>query len=197
MLEVSETLISVFLGVGLAASVGFRVFLPLFILSLSAYFGVLPLNESWQWVGSMSALITLGLATILEIGAYYIPVFDNLLDTIAVPLAAIAGTAVVVSTAANLDPVVTWSLAIIAGGGTATAIKGSSAATRATSTTTTAGLANPIVSTVETGSATALSIAAIFLPILAIVLVVLILVGVFFFFKKIRSTFKTKVNEEN
>lgn len=193
MLEISETLISVFLGVGLAASVGFRVFLPLFILSLSAYFGVIPLNESWQWVGSMSALITLGLATVLEISAYYIPVFDNLLDTIAVPLAAIAGTAVVVSTAANLDPVITWSLAIIAGGGTATAIKGSSATTRAASTTTTGGLANPIVSTVETGSATALSVVAIFLPLLAIVLVVVILVGVFFFFKKIRSTFKSKV----
>ncbi|MGB1269646.1 MAG: DUF4126 domain-containing protein [Flavobacteriaceae bacterium] len=190
MLEISETLISVFLGIGLAASVGFRVFLPLFLLSLSAYFDVIPLNESWQWVGSMSALITLGLATVLEICAYYIPVFDNLLDTIAVPLAAIAGTAVVVSTAANLDPVVTWSLAIIAGGGTATAIKGSSAATRTASTTTTGGLANPIVSTIETGSATALSFAAIFLPLVAIVLVVLILIGVFFFFKKIKSTFK-------
>lgn len=193
MLEISETLISVFLGVGLAASVGFRVFLPLFILSLSAYFGVIPLNESWQWVGSISALITLGLATVLEISAYYIPVFDNLLDTIAVPLAAIAGTAVVVSTAANLDPVVTWSLAIIAGGGTATAIKGGSAATRTASTTTTAGLANPIVSTVETGSATALSIAAIFLPILAIIIVVVLLIGVYFFFKKLRSTFKSSV----
>jgi hypothetical protein len=193
MLEISETLISVFLGVGLAASVGFRVFLPLFILSLSAYFGIIPLNESWMWVGSLSALITLGLATVLEISAYYIPVFDNLLDTIAVPLAAIAGTAVVVSTAANLDPVVTWSLAIIAGGGTATAIKGSSAATRTASTTTTAGLANPIVSTVETGSATALSIAAIFLPILAIIIVVVLLIGVYFFFKKIRSTFKNDV----
>lgn len=193
MLEISETLISVFLGLGLAASVGFRVFLPLFILSLSAYFGIIPLNESWMWVGSLSALITLGLATVLEISAYYIPVFDNLLDTIAVPLAAIAGTAVVVSTAANLDPVVTWSLAIIAGGGTATAIKGSSAATRTASTTTTAGLANPIVSTVETGSATALSIAAIFLPILAIIIVVVLLIGVYFFFKKIRSTFKNGV----
>ncbi|MGB0896654.1 MAG: DUF4126 domain-containing protein, partial [Flavobacteriaceae bacterium] len=162
MLELSETLISVFLGIGLAASVGFRVFLPLLILSISAYFNIIPLNESWQWAGSISALIIFGLATLLEIVAYYIPVFDNLLDTIAVPLAAIAGTAVVVSTAANLDPVVTWSLAIIAGGGTATAIKGSSATTRTASTATTAGVANPVISTVETGTATALSLTAIF-----------------------------------
>ncbi|MGB0973374.1 MAG: DUF4126 domain-containing protein [Flavobacteriaceae bacterium] len=189
MLELSETLISVFLGIGLAASVGFRVFLPLLILSISAYFNIIPLNESWQWAGSISALIIFGLATLLEIVAYYIPVFDNLLDTIAVPLAAIAGTAVVVSTAANLDPVVTWSLAIIAGGGTATAIKGSSATTRTASTATTAGVANPVISTVETGTATALSLTAIFLPLLAIVIVVLLLIGVYVMFKKLRSKF--------
>lgn len=192
MLETTETLISIFLGIGLAASVGFRIFVPLFALSLASYFGVIPLNESWEWVGSITAICTLGIATILEVLAYYIPVFDNLLDTIAVPLAAIAGTAVVVSTAANLDPIVTWSLAIIAGGGTAAAIKGSAATTRAATTTTTAGLANPIVATVETGGATAMSVVAIFLPILAIVLVVGILFGVFFFFKKIRSKFKKK-----
>jgi len=192
MLETTETLISLFLGIGLAASVGFRVFVPLFALSLASYFGVIPLNESWEWIGSITAICTLGFATILEVLAYYIPVFDNLLDTIAVPLAAIAGTAIVVSTAANLDPIVTWSLAIIAGGGTAVAIKGSAATTRVASTSTTAGLANPIVSTVETGSATVMSAVAIFLPILAIVIVIGLLLGVFFFFKKIRSKLKKK-----
>ena len=84
----AETLISVFLGVGLAASVGFRVFLPLFALSLAAYFGVWELNESWQWIGSTAALVTLGVATLVEIFGYYIPYLDNLLDSIAVPLAA-------------------------------------------------------------------------------------------------------------
>jgi len=192
MLEFSETILSIFLGVGLAASVGFRVFLPLFVLSLAAYFEVIPLNESWQWVGSLTAIVTLGLATILEIGAYYIPWFDNLLDTIAVPLAAIAGTAVMVSTVANLDPLLTLGLAIIAGGGTATAIKGSAATTRATSSAVSAGFTNPVVSTVETGGATAMSILAISIPVLAVVVVVLLLIGVFYFFKKFRKLFKTK-----
>ena len=115
---ISDTLLSIFLGIGLAASVGFRVFLPLFALSLVSHFGVWELNESWQWVGSLAAVITLGVATIVEIVAYYIPYLDNLLDSIAIPLAAIAGTAVMVSTVADLNPVITWSLAIIAGGGT-------------------------------------------------------------------------------
>ena len=185
MLELSETIISIFLGVGLAASVGFRVFVPLFALSLASYFNLIPLNENWQWIGSLTALVTLGIATILEIFAYYIPWFDNLLDTIAVPLAAVAGTAVMVSTMANLDPLITWSLAIIAGGGTAAAIKGSASTTRLASTATTGGVANPVVSTVETGASTVMSALSIFLPVIAIIFVVLILIGVFFFFKKI------------
>lgn len=192
MLELSETIISIFLGIGLAASVGFRVFVPLFALSLAAYLDVIPLNESWQWIGSMTALVTLGFATILEIFAYYIPWFDNLLDTIAVPLAAVAGTAVMVSTAANLDPIVTWALAIIAGGGTAAAIKGTAATTRATSTATTGGIANPIVATVETGGATAMSALSIFIPIIAAIVAILMVIGSFFFFKKVRTFFKKK-----
>jgi len=65
---------------------------------------VIPLNESWEWIRSITALCTLGFANILEVFAYYIPVFDNLLDTTAVRL---SGTAVVESTAANLDTIVT------------------------------------------------------------------------------------------
>jgi len=187
----TETIISIFLGVGLAASVGFRVFLPLFALSLASYFGVWELNESWQWIGSIAALITLGVATLAEIFAYFIPWVDNLLDSIAIPLAAIAGTAVMVSTVANLDPVVTWSLAIIAGGGTATAIKGAGASTRLASTVTTGGVANPLVSTVETGTAVVVTAASIFAPIFAAFLVIVILVFVFMIYRRLRPRAKS------
>ncbi len=182
----SETIISIFLGIGLAASTGFRVFLPLFALSLAAYFDVWDLNESWSWIGSLAAVITLGAATLAEIFAYFIPWVDNALDSLAIPLAAIAGTAVMVSTIANLDPVVTWSLAIIAGGGTATAIKGANAAGRLTSTTTTGGVANPIVSTVETGTALTVTTASIFAPIFAVILVIIILAFIFSIYRKLR-----------
>ncbi|NAS30379.1 DUF4126 family protein [Flavobacteriaceae bacterium R38] len=182
----SETIISIFLGIGLATSVGFRVFLPLFALSLAAYFNLWELNESWQWIGSLGALITLGVATIVEIFAYYIPWVDNLLDSMALPLATVAGTAVMVSTIADLSPMITWTLAIIAGGGTATAIKGASATTRLGSTATTGGLANPIVSSVETGTAVVVSTASVMAPILGIILVIIILSMVFLFYRKIR-----------
>lgn len=182
----SETIISIFLGIGLAASAGFRVFLPLFALSLAAYFDVWDLNENWIWIGSVPALITLGVATVAEIFAYFIPWVDNALDSLAIPLAAIAGTAVMVSTVANLDPVITWSLAIIAGGGTAAAIKGANATGRLASTATTGGVANPIVSTVETGAAATVTTASIFAPIVAVFLVIIILAFIFSIYHKLR-----------
>ncbi|MDO6597966.1 DUF4126 domain-containing protein [Oceanihabitans sp. 2_MG-2023] len=184
----TETILSVFLGVGLAASVGFRVFVPLFALSLVAHFNVWELNDSWQWVGSLTAVITLGVATIVEIFAYYIPYVDNLLDSIAIPLAAIAGTAVMVSTVADLSPVITWALAIIAGGGTAAAVAGTSSVTRLASTTTTAGFANPVVATIETGTSIIMTIISIFIPVLAILLVLIILLVIFRLYKKFKSS---------
>lgn len=176
-----DTLISIALGIGLAASSGFRVFLPLFALSLSAYFGMWPLNESWQWLASTNALIILGIAAITESLSYLIPFVDNLLDTIAVPLAGLAGTAVVASTAADLSPAVTWTLAIIAGGGAAAAIKGASATTRMASTATTGGLANPVFSVFETGMAVVMSVLSLFVPVLAVFLVVAV---VFWLYRK-------------
>jgi hypothetical protein len=178
-----ETIFSILLGIGLAASVGFRVFVPLFALSIASFYGIIPLNENWQWVGSTPAMMALGIATLVEIGAYLIPWLDNLLDTIAVPLAAVAGTAVMLSTMADLDPIITWSLAIIAGGGTATAIKSSTSTARLASTATTGGIANPIISTVESGTSIVLSILAFIAPVLAIMFVVIILWLMFKVFK--------------
>lgn len=182
-----ETIISICLGIGLSASVGFRVFLPLFALSLASYFDVWQLNDSWQWIGSSTALITLGVATIVEIFAYFIPYIDNLLDSVSVPLAALAGTAVMLSTVSDLSPVITWALAIIAGGGTAAAISGASTTTRLASTATTGGLANPLVSAIETGTAIIMSIISIFLPILAIILVTIVFFVIYKIYKKFKA----------
>lgn len=171
------TVFSLFLGIGLAAAAGFRIFLPLFVLSLVVKFGgsFINLDDSWMWIGSTPALITLGVAMLVEIGAYYIPIIDNLLDTVAVPLAGIAGTIAVGITLPEMNEVATWALAIIAGGGTASAISGTTAAARAVSTTTTAGAGNFLVNTGETFSSIVLSITAIVLAPLAFIFVLFIL----------------------
>lgn len=171
-----DVILGICLGVGLAASTGFRVFVPLFAMSLAAYFGILPLGENWQWLGSMTALVILGVASVVESVSYLVPVVDNLLDTIAVPLAGVAGTIVMASSLTDLSPAVTWALAIVAGGGAATAVKTTSAATRAVSTATTAGTANPVIGLAETGTAIGLSALSIFAPVVAAIVAVLGLV---------------------
>lgn len=104
----TELVASFFIGLGLAASVGFRVFLPLLVLSVASYFDIVPLSESWGWIGTLPAMMAFGAATVLEILAYFIPWFDNLLDTVAIPTATLAGTAVMASTMVELDPLWRW-----------------------------------------------------------------------------------------
>ncbi len=182
-----ETILSIFLGIGLASASGFRVFLPLFALSLASYFQVWELNSSWLWIGSIPALVTLGIATFAEIFAYYIPFIDNLLDTIAAPLAAIAGTVVMASTVVDISPMMTWALALIAGGGTATAMQGMTTVTRLASSVKTAGIGNPVVATAETGTAIGMSALSIFLPIVAIIVVVIVFILIYWIYKKFKA----------
>lgn len=181
-----EVAASIFLGLGLAASVGFRIFLPLLALSIAHHFELVPLNESWTWVSSSTAMTVFAVATVAEILAYFIPWLDNLLDTIALPTATLAGTAVMASTVMELDPLWRWALAIIAGGGTAGLIKGVNTKTRLTSSVTTAGIGNPVVSATETIFSAGLSALSIFLWPLAALAVILLLVALIFFYRKLR-----------
>jgi hypothetical protein len=184
---------SVFLGIGLAAAVGFRVFLPLLVLSLAGYYDYIPLNENWEWVGTLTTLIILCVATLVEIIGYYVPWFDNLLDTIAIPLAAVAGTAVMMATLGDMSPVISWVLAIIAGGGTAAVVKGNTSALRLSSTATTAGVANPVIATVETGTSTLISLLSVFIAPFAFLIVLYIFFGIYKFYKKLHKKDSSRI----
>ena len=113
-----DLMMSFVLGFCLAAATGFRVFIPLLVLSLASYFDIISINQDFEWVGSVTAVSLLSVAVIVEVFAYFIPWVDNLLDTITVPAATIAGTLVMFATLSGLDPTYTWALAIIAVGET-------------------------------------------------------------------------------
>ncbi|MBL7950179.1 MAG: DUF4126 domain-containing protein [Flavobacteriales bacterium] len=168
------------LGVGLAAACGLRVFLPLFFTSVLAHFNVgdVGLREGFGWLAEWPALLALGVATVAEAAAYYIPVMDHALDVIAVPLSTVAGTLVAMSTFVDLPPALSWGLALVAGGGVAGLVSAGTAAARLGSSLKTAGLGNPVVATAETGGAIGLSLLAWFIPLLALVLVLILLVAV-------------------
>ena len=173
-----DVIIALCTGLGLAAASGFRVFLPPFLLSIAVRADAVNVNlmdTPFEYFDSDVAVILLGVATVAEFSAYYVPWVDNLLDTIASPAAIIAGAGMTAIVLEGTDPVIQWSLAIIAGGGVTAAVQGATVITRGVSTAVTAGIGNPVVSTGENVASLILSILAIVLAPLAAVLVVILL----------------------
>jgi len=168
-----DTVLSLLIGLGLAAACGFRVFVPLLIMSLAsrAEVGHLALGGNFAWIGSTPALIAFSAATLLEIAGYYIPWVDNLLDTVATPTAVVAGVLVTASSLTDVSPFLKWTLAVVAGGGTTAVFQGFTAMARHVSSFTTGGLGNPVLATAEAGGSALLSVLAITLPVLAFLLV--------------------------
>src|ERR1700677_2408769 len=173
----SDLALSIVLGVALAAATGFRVFLPMLIVSGAAYTGHLHLDDSFAWLGTPSALIMLSVAALAEVLAYYIPIVDNLLDTVATPAAFVAGTIVSAGVMIDAPPMVRWTAAVIAGGGSARLTQRMTGILRAHSTVLTGGLGTSIIATAELGGAVLISFLALAAPTLAIALVVLFLIG--------------------
>lgn len=168
-----EILLSVAIGIGLAAACGFRVFVPLLILNLAALSGHLTLPEGFAWLGSTYATLAFTIAMLLEITGYYIPWIDHALDSLAAPASIIAGTITTAALAADLSPLLKWTTAIIAGGGMAGLVQASTAALRAKTSLSTGGVGNPIFSTFELGGSIFTALLAIFIPIVCLVLIIL------------------------
>ena len=167
--------LSIVLGVALAAATGFRVFLPMLVVSMASYTGHLSLGDGFAWLGTPAALTMLGAAALAEIAAYYIPGVDNLLDALATPAAFVAGTIVSAAVMTDLPPTVKWPAAIIAGGGVAGITQGVTAALRANSTVFTGGVGNLVLATLELGGALLVSLLALAAPVAALAVVILFL----------------------
>ena len=190
-------IISAFIGIGLAAATGLRVFMPMFAVSLASYLGWIPMNESFEWLAGLPTLITTGIAMVAEILAYYIPFIDHLLDTISVPLATIAGSVMFASQFADIGTFPQWALALIAGGGTAAAISSGFAGTRAASTATTGGLGNSVVATTETAGAGIMSFLALVAPVIAFIAAVALIITVLVLGKKLWRKFRNFNSDQN
>lgn len=165
-------------GLALSAAAGLRVFVPLLLTGAAARLGYLDLTPGMAWVGSDMALLAFATATAAEVAAYYVPWLDNALDAIATPAAVTAGVVATAAVTPDLPPLVRWTLAVVAGGGTAGLVQAGTALLRLKSTAFTAGLGNPAVATAELAGAVALSLLAVLAPILAVLgaaLVVLVL----------------------
>lgn len=172
-----DLFISICIGIGLAASSGFRIFIPLLAANIAALANIHQFGSGFEWLNGWTAFYILLTASIAEIIAYYIPWVDNILDHIAMPVAVAAGTLLSASfISADWAPALKWGLALLAGGGTAGIIHGGMGLLRLGATTTTGGIANPVVTTAENSASIGFSVMALLAPLVVIVIVVLLLI---------------------
>jgi Domain of unknown function (DUF4126) len=167
-----DTLVELMLAISLSSAAGFRVFVPLLALSAAAVLGHIDLPANFNWLENSQALGLFVIAAILEILGYAVPWLDHALDLVATPAAILAGTVMTASLAPEMDPLVKWTLALVAGGGTAGLTKSVMNLLRGTSTAATGGLANPVFAALELLVAVTLSALAVTLPIAAGVVVI-------------------------
>lgn len=163
----NTTLSSIFLGLALAASTGLNTFLPLLMLAVASHFKLVDANTvlsgHFAWIASPPALTALSLATIAEIAGDKIPVVDHFLDTIGT-FARPAVGAFAAASVFNGDPTTSALAGIVVGAPLAFGFHAAKAGTRAASTTTTFGIGNPILSTLEDIAAVALTAIGLAFP---------------------------------
>lgn len=170
-----DAFLHVAIGIGLSAAAGFRILIPFLFMSIAANTGYLKLAPEMAWMGSQGAIVAFAIAATVEVLIYFIPVLNDFLDLIEIPLAAIAGTILTATVTSDLDPFLRWSLALIGGGAIAGGTGAVMGFTRLGSTAVAGPMGNIAVSTAESVSSAVLSILAIAAPILVLLVVTVLL----------------------
>lgn len=169
------------LGLGLASATGFRTFLPLLMLALAARFELfgIQLNDHFAWLGSPAAIGALGLAATAEFLGDKIPVVDHALNAVGWVTRPLAAALAAGGLFWALDPTAAAIAGLIVGAPTALAFTGVQGGARLTSTATTGGVFNPVVSLIEDVLAIVTVILTFLAPILVPMLLVVLMIVVF------------------
>jgi hypothetical protein len=157
---------SIALGIALAACAGLRAWLPLLAVGLSVRLGVLPLGDSFLFLGSNTALTVFLIATIIEVLADKVPVVDHALDALSTFLKPVAGMLLAASVLWTVDdPIVAMALGVMVGAPVSLVPHATKATVRGVLSPITAGLAAPILSILEDVIAFGLVALAILAPL--------------------------------
>lgn len=186
-------------SLGLSFSAGVRAYLPILILGIASDVGPVDLGplgkfqmhlrSGFDWIGNPFFLVLIGLLTIYEFSADKIPVIDHLNDVVHTIIRPLAGALIVTATTNSLSDsgsIGAWTAAIIGAGLAGTSHTVKAAVVRPTSTATTAGLANPLISLVEDVMVLFTSLLAVLLPFLAILVPVLLFLTIWLVVRRLR-----------
>lgn len=177
-------------GIALAATAGLRLFMPFLFVGVMGRYANVPTPEMLDWTTTDAGMLLLLVATVLEVLGDKIPVVDHALDATATFLKPAAGLILPVALLYDFSPMTAWTLGIVAGGPLALGVHTTKAGMRALSTTTTVGVANPVLSFMEDALAVMILVFTVIAPLVAAVLVVLLAVVVIKAWRVMRRTFK-------
>jgi len=185
------------IGSSLAASAGLNAWMPLFLLGLAdRLIPAVQLPAGWSWLSGDIALWVIGALLVLEIVADKIPALDSLNDIVQSVLRPASGgiafgAGASAQTVAVEDPSAFFTdnawVPIVIGVGIALAVHVVKAVGRVAANSVTGGLAAPALSTAEDGASFMLAVAAIVVPILALVLLVGLIVAAVVMTKRRRA----------
>ena len=145
-----DLLQSIALGIALAACAGLRAWLPLLATGVAVRFGVMPLGDSFRFLGSNTALLVFSIATVIEILGDKIPAVDHALDALSTFLKPVAGMVLAASVLWTVnDPIVALALGVMVGAPSALVPHAAKATLRGVLSPLTLGLAAPILSVIE------------------------------------------------
>lgn len=168
-------------GLGLATAAGLNAYIPMLMLGLLARFtDIANLPASWSWLENGWVLTIVGVLLIVEIVADKVPALDSINDTVQTfvrPTAGgiVFGSGTAAQTAAVADPgnfaqSGQW-IPVAIGMVVALAVHLVKTAVRPAANVATAGVAAPVLSTVEDGISVSLVLVALLIPVLVLVIV--------------------------
>lgn len=178
---------SVLTGLGLAPSAGLNAYIPLLALALADRFtDQITLQRPYDFLSSTGGIVILLLLLTIEIIADKIPGVDHANDLIQSAIRPAAG-AISMMAVTNSDRALNPVVAMIAGLLLAGGVHGAKATARPAITVSTGGVGNPVISMLEDAIAAITSVAAILVPLLAIVLIVLFGLLLWWLYRKVRN----------
>lgn len=168
--------LDIFTAFGLSSAAGLNAYLPLLVVALLARFtDLITLSAPWDTLESWWVIGVLAVLLAIEIVVDKIPAVDSVNDVIQTIIRPVAGAVLFASStgaAGKVDPVLAMVCGLLVAGG----IHAVKATARPVITGTTAGIANPAVSTAEDAVSLIVSILSIVVPVLGIILLVLLII---------------------
>jgi uncharacterized membrane protein len=191
-------------GVGLASAAGLNAYIPLLLVGLGArFFDWIQLPPAWAWLSNPWVLVILGVLLVVEIIADKIPAVDSVNDwiqTIVRPAAGgiLFGTGTTSQTATVTDPASFFAsnqwVPIVIGILLSLTVHVGKTMARPAANAMTAGVAAPVLSTLEDGASIVLSVLALLLPVLVLVALGGVVAGLVAVIRRVRRSRRDRKN---